>query len=383
MSKFVSPYRRVIIIKTLIKQFRVSFYQKLHDELMTDGVEFRVLYGLPSKAESMKSDNVDLPNEFGRKIPSYYLLADRLLLQWPSLHEIMNSDLIIVVNANRNLINIPLLLLSKLGLKKVAFWGHGVNHQGSKRAISERIKRFLVTQPDWWFAYTSETAEYITSLGFDSNCVTTINNAIDTSGFANQVKNISIEQLAAMRKRLNLTEQDRVGLYCGSLYPEKRLPFLLKTAQKIAADYPDFKLVIIGDGIEKTLIQEAAEHFDFVRYAGPLFSIEKAICYRLSEVVLNPGLVGLGILDSFAAGIPFVTLADSLHSPEIAYLEHGVNGLIIDGDEVLFAANILRILVDGSFATILRLGAEKAARYYTVENMVDNVKAGIIKCLNS
>lgn len=383
MSKFVSPYRRVIIIKTLIKQFRVSFYQKLHDELMTDGVEFRVLYGLPSKAESMKSDNVDLPNEFGRKIPSYYLLADRLLLQWPSLHEIMNSDLIIVVNANRNLINIPLLLLSKLGLKKVAFWGHGVNHQGSKRAISERIKRFLVTQPDWWFAYTSETAEYITSLGFDSNCVTTINNAIDTSGFANQVKNISIEQLAAMRKRLNLTEQDRVGLYCGSLYPEKRLPFLLKTAQKIAADYPDFKLVIIGDGIEKTLIQEAAEHFDFVRYAGPLFSIEKAICYRLSEVVLNPGLVGLGILDSFAAGIPFVTLADSLHSPEIAYLEHGVNGLIIDGDEVLFAANILRILVDGSFATILRLGAEKAARYYTVENMVDNVKAGIIKFLNS
>lgn len=383
MSKFVSPYRRVIIIKTLIKQFRVSFYQKLHDELMTDGVEFRVLYGLPSKAESMKSDNVDLPNEFGRKIPSYYLLADRLLLQWPSLHEIMNSDLIIVVNANRNLINIPLLLLSKLGLKKVAFWGHGVNHQGSKRAISERIKRFLVTQPDWWFAYTSETAEYITSLGFDSNCVTTINNAIDTSGFANQVKNISIEQLAAMRKRLNLTEQDRVGLYCGSLYPEKRLPFLLKTAQKIAADYPDFKLVIIGDGIEKTLIQEAAEHFDFVRYAGPLFSIEKAICYRLSEVVLNPGLVGLGILDSFAAGIPFVTLADSLHSPEIAYLEHGVNGLIIDGDEVLFAANILRILVDGSFATILRLGAEKAARYYTVENMVDNVKAGIIKFLIS
>lgn len=383
MSKFVSPYRRVIIIKTLIKQFRVSFYQKLHDELMTDGVEFRVLYGLPSKAESMKSDNVDLPNEFGRKIPSYYLLADRLLLQWPSLHEIMNSDLIIVVNANRNLINIPLLLLSKLGLKKVAFWGHGVNHQGSKRAISERIKRFLVTQPDWWFAYTSETAEYITSLGFDSNCVTTINNAIDTSGFANQVKNISIEQLAAMRKRLNLTEQDRVGLYCGSLYPEKRLPFLLKTAQKIAADYPDFKLVIIGDGIEKTLIQEAAEHFDFVRYAGPLFSIEKAICYRLSEVVLNPGLVGLGILDSFAAGIPFVTLADSLHSPEIAYLEHGVNGLIIDGDEVLFAANILRILVDGSFATILRLGAEKAARYYTVENMVDNVKAGIITFLNS
>ena len=266
---------------------------------------------------------------------------------------------------------------------EVAFWGHGVNHQGSKRAISERIKRFLVTQPDWWFAYTSETAEYITSLGFDSNCVTTINNAIDTSGFANQVKNISIEQLAAMRKRLNLTEQDRVGLYCGSLYPEKRLPFLLKTAQKIAADYPDFKLVIIGDGIEKTLIQEAAEHFDFVRYAGPLFSIEKAICYRLSEVVLNPGLVGLGILDSFAAGMPFVTMTDSLHSPEIAYLEHGVNGLINDGDEVLFAANILRILVDGSFATILRLGAEKAARYYTVENMVDNVKAGIIKCLNS
>ena len=35
---------------------------------------------------------------------------------------------------------------------------------------------------------------------------------------------------------------------------------------------------------------------------------EKAAWFKLASVVLNPGLVGLHILDSFWAGVPMVTI---------------------------------------------------------------------------
>lgn len=370
------------IIKTLVKQYRVAFFRKLHEELKAEDVELTVLYGSPSRVERTKSDNVDLPAEFGRAIPSRYLWGDRVLLQWPGLKSIVDSDLIIVVNANRNVLNLPLILLSKLGLKKVAFWGHGANHQRAGASLSEVIKRFLVTQPDWWFAYTAQTKEYLAAAGFDSSRITTINNAIDTSAFASQARNVGVDQISLMRRRLDLRETDRVALYCGSLYPEKRLPFLLKAAELVVREVPDFKLLIIGGGIEEEAVIDACNRYDFVRYAGPLFGVEKAICYRMSEVVMNPGLVGLGVLDSFAAAVPLLTMADSLHSPEFVYLEHGVNGLVVDGNERDFAASVARILADGEFASALRNGAEQSSMRYSIESMVGNTKKGILEWLN-
>jgi glycosyltransferase involved in cell wall biosynthesis len=353
----------------------------LSDELKTDGVELRILYGVPSETERSKGDNVDLPDEIGRRIPSYYMASDSLLLQWPGVRNIAHSDLIIVVNANRNLLNFILLLISRLGLKKVALWGHGCNHQGVQETLSEHVKKILVMQPRWWFAYTSQTAQYITSLGFDANRITVIDNAIDTSKFSDQVRGVTAEQISAMREKLNLSDRNRIGLYCGSLYSEKRIPFLLRAAKKIASQHAEFKLIIIGGGVEELYVRELAKELDYIRYVGPMFGLDKSICYRMSEVVLNPGLVGLGILDSFAAGIPFVTMYDSLHSPEIAYLEDKVNGLMIEGEEDSFAAGVLRILEDDHFRAMLQEGAEQASRRYTVENMVNNVKYGILKCL--
>jgi len=377
------PRRRVTIIKTVVKQYRAIFFERLTEALSADGVELKILFGSPSGDESAKADNVNLPASLGLRIPSRYLAGNRLLVQWPGLIEIARSDLIVVVNANRNLLNIPLLLLSWLGLKKVALWGHGYNHQGIPNSVSERLKKKLAVMPNWWFAYTTQTARYLVSLGFRADKITTIDNAIDTSGFSAMVQSVTAEEVAAMRSRLNLSARDRIGLYCGSLYPEKRIPFLLSAAAKIASRIPDFRLVIIGTGIEEATVRKAAEELGFIRYAGPMFGKEKAVCYKMAEVILNPGLVGLAILDAFAAGLPVVALSDSLHSPEIAYLEHGVNGLMVQGGMDEYVAASLRLLEDEKFNLYLRIGAEQTRSRYTVENMVRNVRAGILQCLDS
>jgi glycosyltransferase involved in cell wall biosynthesis len=381
MRTKVAATQRVTIIKTVIKQYRLPFFQKLHSVLQSDGIELEVLYGAPSQKESTKHDNIDLSRPLGRCIASRYMWQDRLLLQWPGWRTVRESDLVIVVNANRNLLNLPLLALSHLGLKNVALWGHGQNHQRSERTLRERFKEKLALWPSWWFAYTEATASYLVSLGYSRQHITTINNATDTTGFSAQVDAVSSSDMEGMSKRLNLSANDRIALYCGSLYPEKRIPDMLEAARIVAMREPLFRLVVIGRGPHEGLIRDALKNHTYLRYAGPLFGQDKAICYRLSEFVFNPGLVGLAVLDAFAAGRPLLTFADSLHSPEIAYLDHENNGLLINGDTRTMADTILGLLEDHSQLDRLSDGARKSSAKYCVEDMVSRVREGILQCL--
>jgi glycosyltransferase involved in cell wall biosynthesis len=105
------------------------------------------------------------------------------------------------------------------------------------------------------------------------------------------------------------------------------------------------------------------------------------VFFRLARVFLNPGLVGLGILDCFAAGLPFVTSPDAKHSPEIAYLDDGVNGMFVKGGPKEYASAVSQLLKDDAKLQKLRSGALMSSQRYTVENMVQNVASGILSCL--
>ena len=60
--------------------------------------------------------------------------------------------------------------------------------------------------------------------------------------------------------------------------------------------------------------------------------------------MINPGLVGLSIIDSFAAGIPIITTTSKIHSPEISYLQHNYNGLILENDFELYSKQVIMLL---------------------------------------
>jgi glycosyltransferase involved in cell wall biosynthesis len=338
------------------------------------------LYSEPVPAESSKGDSVELPTSIGRKIPRL-ALGERVLMQLPPLGLLASSDLVIVVQASGYVLNYPLLVLSALRLKRVGFWGHGWNRQGAKSSLSERLKRRLARSPDWWFAYTEKTKQYLVSAGMDPNRVTTIDNAIDTREFSDAVLTVRQDEIAATMARLHLAREHRIALYCGSLYREKRLPFLLEAARQIRSILPGFCLLVIGAGKEEGLVREFAAQHDFVRYLGPLFAREKAVLFRLAEVFLNPGVAGLAILDSFAARMPFITTTDAPHGPEVDYLVHNSNGLFLPSDERAFAREVAQLLADSTRLARLRDGAGRSGARYTIENMVRSVESGILSCL--
>jgi L-malate glycosyltransferase len=381
MATATSIRFRVMIVKPFIKQYRVVFFEKLCSALVADGVELTVLYGEPPRREQLKADNVDLPPNVGQKIPSVYLFGRRALLQIPGAMSLFRSDMVVLVHANGNLLNIPLLLASRLGLKKIALWGHDRNYQGQDNVLRERFKKLMSRIPDWWFSYTEKTASNLVNNGYHSDRITVINNAIDTSCFRAELDSISNSEVELMRERLGLSDRDRVALYCGSLYPEKRLSLMIDAAARLVERYPLFKLVVIGGGVDADQIVHACQNHQFIRYAGPLFGQEKAVCYHICEFVFNPGLVGLAILDAFAAGKPLVTMADSLHSPEISYLYNGRNGLLVEGGVSELVGAVSALMEDEVWCKEMAVAAEETAQEYSLENMVERVRSGILRCL--
>ncbi len=364
-----------------VKQYRKEFYPMLRAVLAPHGVDLTVIYSTPSAIEATKGDNIDLPHPLGRRVPRLFFLHERLLLQIPGPGDILTADLIIIVQATGYLFNYPLLLLSALRLKRIAFWGHGWNHQGDPKSFSEWMKRRLANASDWWFAHTHETKRYLESIGVTPGKITAVENAIDTRGFRDSLRSVSEDELASKRAALRIPGGSQIGLFCGSLYREKRLEYLLSAAALIAEEIPGFRLIIVGAGPQTDLVRRASEECEYIIHVGAAFGRERAVYFRMAEVLLNPGLVGLGILDSFAAGLPIITTADAKHSPEIAYLVDGENGLRVNGGSREYAHAVSRMLRDPSLLHKMKQGAQAAADRYTIENMVDNVKRGILECL--
>jgi glycosyltransferase involved in cell wall biosynthesis len=372
---------RVVYAFPTSHRFRVPFHERLRAELAARDIAYDYLYD-PNDDNEGKGDTAAITwatpvrqNDFrvGRSVL-------RLQHAWTAA---AGADLLIMQQQNNLMFNYLAQLRLVSGVRKLAFLGHGRNFQArDPNGLRDRFKRFWATKVDWWFAYTERSAEIVASYGFSRERITVFNNAIDTSAIGRELA--AIEQTAQERLRQELFGgSQHVGLYLGGLYAEKRLPFLLEAAEAVRRAVPDFQLLVIGGGAEAELIRAAAARCDWIHYAGPKFGAEKSLLASLARVQLMPGLVGLGVLDSFAYGTPLVTSNVPYHSPEIGYLDNGRNGVMVeDPDDVAgYAAAVIRLLTDDAHHAALRAGAAEALATYTIENMVLRFADGVERAL--
>lgn len=367
--------QRVLIVQRRLTHYRVPLFERMRAQLAAAGVQLDVVYGDPTPQERRKRDEGVLP--WGHHAPCRYWLDGRLCWQYPGA-ALKGADLVIVTQENKLLLNHLLLALRP---PRLAFWGHGANLQSENPASAlEHFKRWTTRQVDWWFAYTELSRQLVSQAGFAAQQITVLNNAIDVTALRAQCASVLPSEIEAMREALGLREGP-VALFLGSLYPDKRLDFLLDAAQAIRAQRPDFQLLLVGDGPQRELVHSCSMVHPWIRWAGARLGREKAICLMMARVMLNPGLVGLGILDSFAAGLPMLTTQGGRHSPEIAYLEHGINGLMTPDQLDRYAQDAVDLLCDEARLELLRAGCRASAGAYTLEHMADRFCTGILQCL--
>jgi glycosyltransferase involved in cell wall biosynthesis len=249
--------------------------------------------------------------------------------------------------------------------------------------LRERWKRWFVNRVDWWFAYTQSTRSILCSDGFPAQRISVLDNAIDNDQFMHDLSIVTPMQLRSCHDRLGSDPGAPIGIYCGSLYPDKRLDLLLAAADIVHTRRADFRLVVIGDGPSRSLITEAAVTRPWLHSVGVQRGVDKAAWFRVANAYMSPGAVGLHVLDAFCAGIPMITTEDARHGPERAYLESGRNGFVIEANAQAFADTYLDLMLDSTRLEQIRTAAAKDARRYTLDNMVQQFIAGIEGCLST
>jgi glycosyltransferase involved in cell wall biosynthesis len=369
---------RVIIVERTLLHYREAVYQRLRALLQQDGIELQLLIGEGTPDEKKKRDEAVL--DWPIRLPTRYFFNYRTC--WlPFGQYARNADMVIIGHENKMLYNLWLMFFRRP--RRLAFWGHGRNMQSRRPdSLRERFKRWTINKVDWWFAYTDSSAALVGNVGFPRSRITVINNAIDTRELARLCDTVT----EADRKRLRASmgfHDGPIGIYVGSLYKEKRLDFLLEAAQKIRAKLPRFQLIVVGAGPDQSIIEEAAAKHAWIYYAGHLQGRRKAEMLALADIILNPGLVGLGILDSFVSGSPMLTTDCGLHSPEISYMVNGQNGLMTDDDVDLYVEAAVNVLTDPALLDKLKEGARASGSRYTTENMAQRLHDGILACLEN
>ena len=372
--------KKVAIIQRVMPHYRVAFFAKLSEVLNKQGIELAVYYGKENPGQVPKTVHVEAA--WARQIENkYWKIAGYELVfqQCPKLMGVF--DLVIIEHALRFPLNILLIIQRRFSSTALAFWGHGRNFQiGKANVISEAIKARLTRFVDWWFAYTELSIEAIASQGFPLDHVTVVNNAIDTSGFLKALHAADIEGTEELRRSMNLYSK-HVGIFCGGMYSDKKLSFLIETIKIIRAQVQDFECILIGDGPDAHLVRDFAAKEPWVRYVGPIYGEDRAKYFRLSHVILMPGAVGLVAVDSFVAQIPLATTRNNSHGPELAYLINDYNGIITSNDVHAYAGALVEYFRDDEYQKILKLGCYKSAQEITLEKMVQRYSEGIRACL--
>jgi hypothetical protein len=157
-----SKSAEVCIVYRFLPQWRVEFFNGLRAALAAENINLNLLYGknLPQRAEKKTSYRLKWGNEvdldWATPVPNRRWNVGKYELVWQDLSDqALEADLTIFMQESSLLSNYVTGLKRKLRGRKVALWGHGLNHQEGSRSLPNRFKEMYTTRVDWWFAYTN------------------------------------------------------------------------------------------------------------------------------------------------------------------------------------------------------------------------------------
>jgi glycosyltransferase involved in cell wall biosynthesis len=373
--------KKVIIFQYRLLHYRIGLFENLRARCAQLGIDLVLIHGQASERESVKKDEGFL--SWANKVTNlFWTLGARDLVWQPFPSKFRDADLVVVMQENRILSNYPLLLSRLWSSRKVAYWGHGVNFQSdAPSGWRERFKHIMLKRVDWWFAYTQMTVDVLNRAGYPASQITCLDNAIDTSTFKADLASWSEEDITCEKLRMGIGTHSPVGVFCGSLYPDKKLDLLIASADLIRKQVPDFSLIVIGDGPSMPEMVDAARTRPWLYLLGVRKGREKALYFRMGDVMLNPGLVGLHIVDAFCGGMVMITTRNARHSPEVAYLRDGENGLYTDDTPAGYSLAVLELIQDSARLNRMKAAALADSNRFNLERMVAQFAEGIERCL--
>jgi len=153
--------------------------------------------------------------------------------------------------------------------------------------------------------------------------------------------------------------------YAGRIAKEKNIEFLLRSFQKIAAQKPETRLMIVAFGPYQGVLQKLAQELgiaDKVIFTGRVERTEVYNYLKAGDLFVCASKTetqGLVISEAKACGKPAV----AINARGIAQMiENGVDGYLTPDDVEVFTQKVLAVLADPAELARLSAGADKNAK---------------------
>jgi glycosyltransferase involved in cell wall biosynthesis len=342
---------KVAFISVYIAEYKV-FLCTAMDRLFPG--QFYALHG-QERPGTRPRDYGPLPIQNNIAVKNRFLVFKGIDLTWtPGVWWMLvnRPSVVILGDGVRVISNYFMHFVGKLTGAKIIYYTHGYNHQAvftrSARvaSASERIRRFLFAHSDALIVYAQANKSYLEACGIRTKIFVSPN-TLDTPTLLARRANVSQDALEALRRSLGVKEGQHIIVFLGRLVPEKEVDLFVDVIRQLErAEKSRYVGLVVGDGPSLTHLKEYSEGL-FIHFAG--HQSGQALMNHLvcADCVFIPSHVGLAVIEAFCAGKPFVTCKGRHHSPEIDYVRHGINGLIIDApDPSDIAREIARLLND-------------------------------------
>lgn len=344
----------VLYVTRMVPHYRLAALARLNDRL---GGRLVVCAGDPPGSSSLQSLVRNESAGFAAISMRNVWFGGEALHAQPFGHvfrRIPRPSVLIAEESVRS-VTLPLLLrrARRVGAARL-IWGHFSSNRRpfSLRSPTTRYRLVLARSVEGCVCYSEPIAEQLRP-HMNSARVFVAPNTLDTGTLLRLRDNLEHSGRAAIRRQLGLDADAPVLVFLGRLIRAKGTTLLLEVFEILRGRYPDVMLLVIGDGPERTAMETRARRLGGVRMLGALTDWnDSAPHLYCADLLLNPGYLGLSINHAFAFGLPVVSQQSPgphirYHSPEIAYLRPGENGLLSPyGNAEAMAGAVAQILED-------------------------------------
>jgi len=220
------------------------------------------------------------------------------------------------------------------------------------------------------FVPSRETIDDLQSKGFEN--LHLLPKGVDTRQFNPKKRS------ALLRSRWGAGSGSLVGLYVGRIAAEKNLDLIVQTFSEIAARFPDFKGVFVGDGPK--LNELKLQHPEFI-YPGVLRGEELAKYYASADLFVFPSVTetfGNVTLEAMASGLAVLAYD---YAAARQHIRDGQNGYVAPFDDsAAFLKRAIEMTRDPGLAN-LREAARSSARKVRWKKVVKRFQKQLIEMI--
>ena len=324
--------KKIVLITNIPNNYRIPLFNELNKQLSAAGMELLVVFAAGGYerrlSKVMLSDCTFRYLILNSKPISVSNDVEKTTFSYSGLIRILKSEKpyrIIVSGFSAAAFRV--LIASMIYGFKYIIWSGSIERRSSRSILRNYSRKFLLRKSSAAVAYGTLAKQYLVDLGADANKIAIAINTVDTSFF--------FDNTDKLRKQVTADEVHIT--YIGYLVKRKKVDELLKCIYELSLKRTDFKVDIVGEGAERTLLEKYVKENNLeniVLFHG--FRQREELPFYLARSTVftfqtDFYIWGLTLVEAMASGLPCIASPNAGAVYDL--IKEGETGFIIDFSE--------------------------------------------------